>query len=230
MKKYLYKEHNISVNKHVQLKVLTITIAPYISECKAIASLPLIGKKLYEKLKHLFVRWVVLYHVAFSVVENTFFREFLHLFNDELVKYLPRSYTTLTSWVNDFYLKKKATIKNMLQQAKSSIYILFDMWTSNNAITLLGICVYFVDATYNIRDFLILLRRLKKAYSGDNMAVVVQDVIKEFGFQHRLGYFVLDNAENNDICYTAILRSIALHLKKEDRRLRCIGHIINLCA
>lgn len=46
----------------------------------------------------------------------------------------------------------------------------------------------------------------------------------------QLRYFVLDNAKSNNTCVDVLLQNIAPHLTKEHRRLRCMGHIINLVA
>lgn len=54
------------------------------------------------------------------------------------------------------------------------------------------------------------------------------EVIEDYKIRDQLGYFVTDNAGNND---TAIdLLCDLLGLEAESRRLRCLGHIINLAV
>jgi hypothetical protein len=43
-----------------------------------------------------------------------------------------------------------------------------------------------------------------------------------------LGYFVLDNALNNDTTLVELVKTLKFDPK--ERRLRCIGHILNLIA
>ena len=70
-------------------------------------------------------------------------------------------------------------------------------------------------------------------HSGLNIAAVLLAVIKEYGFQDFVGYFVGDNAESNDVAVDAVLRVLypkwSAKMRKQ-RRLRCFGHITNLCA
>ena len=46
----------------------------------------------------------------------------------------------------------------------------------------------------------------------------------------QIGWFVLDNASSNDTCVAEILKGLDIDDTVEHRRLRCLGHIINLAA
>jgi hypothetical protein len=52
--------------------------------------------------------------------------------------------------------------------------------------------------------------------------------ITHFNLQHNLGYFVTDNASNNDTALDALAAEFGFN--SHDRRLRCAGHILNLVA
>ncbi len=64
------------------------------------------------------------------------------------------------------------------------------------------------------------------------MAVVVLDVLSVYAIRNRLGYFVMDNATNNDTMLEAIAREFqavdGIYYDPIEHRLRCIGHVINL--
>jgi hypothetical protein len=56
-------------------------------------------------------------------------------------------------------------------------------------------------------------------------------VLEEMGIVSRLGYFIGDNAGNNDTCWRAICRKLRSDIKEPDsRRVRCLWHILNLAA
>jgi hypothetical protein len=60
-------------------------------------------------------------------------------------------------------------------------------------------------------------------------ALVLLPLLKRFGITaDKLGYFVLDNASNNDTTLAELGKSIGF--KPEEKRLRYIGHILNLIA
>jgi len=72
---------------------------------------------------------------------------------------------------------------------------------------------------------------LEGSHTGANMAEIVMDVLREYGIEEKLGYFVGDNASNND----TLIRHLAEAQVEANRwyngseyRLRCVGHVINL--
>jgi len=56
----------------------------------------------------------------------------------------------------------------------------------------------------------------------------VAAIIRAFKIVDRIGYFVLDNATNNDVAIDQLADEFGFIAK--ERRLRCIGHVINLIA
>lgn len=115
---------------------------------------------------------------------------------------------------------RKILIAEDLRTAKSNIHLSFDMWTSSNSIAFVAVVAHYIDDNMKLQTTLI----------GEVIAEQVVQVIQEYGFEKKLGYFVLDNATSNDTCVEAILREIRPDLMRKERRLRCIGHIINLAA
>jgi hypothetical protein len=57
------------------------------------------------------------------------------------------------------------------------------------------------------------LRELEGRHTGDNQAGVIMRVIEEYGIASKVGYFIIDNAENNKTMMRA-LSSCKLFLLK----------------
>lgn len=77
------------------------------------------------------------------------------------------------------------------------------------------------------------LREVIGEHSGENMAGVLLDLFRDYKISGSIGYFMADNAESNDTCIEAILRALYPGMsakQRKARRLRCFGHITNLCA
>ncbi|KAG9379915.1 hypothetical protein A1F94_008810 [Pyrenophora tritici-repentis] len=63
----------------------------------------------------------------------------------------------------------------------------------------LGIVAHYVDSSGELRDLPIALPQLTGAHTGEAMAEVVMAIFKQFEITvGKLGYFVLDNAHNNN--------------------------------
>jgi hypothetical protein len=65
-------------------------------------------------------------------------------------------------------------------------------------------------------------------HDGKAIAANVLAVIDDYDLRDKVGFFVLDNALNNDTA-VAILGEM-LQFDPKVRRLRCVGHILNLVA
>ncbi len=55
-------------------------------------------------------------------------------------------------------------------------------------------------------QILLAIRQLKGPHTRENQAEIIIEVIKEYELGARIGYFVINNALNNDIAVDAILK------------------------
>jgi hypothetical protein len=73
----------------------------------------------------------------------------------------------------------------------------------------------------------------KRLLFGENQAEVIKKVIREYDLQGNIRYFVTDNATNNDTAIDIALADLMPYLTPKQRlgrRLRCLGHVINLAV
>ena len=92
-----------------------------------------------------------------------------------------------------------------------------------------GICVHHLDAEGELQDYLLGLPELHSAHSGANIASHVGTVLRAFSVNgRRLGYFVLNNALNNNTAIVTLASEFGFN--PAYRRLRCCAHILNLSA
>lgn len=180
--------------------------------------------------QELLIRWIVIMHITFSQVENESFRDLLLCLCKALETYLPRSGTTIKNWLLKEFKRKKAILRKELQNSKSLIHLSFDGWTSPNNMGLIGVVAHYMASNGEVKATLLGLRRLRGAHSGENMAEVVLEVLRDYGIESKIGYFVLDNVASNDVCVRELVQYLSPFIKAEHRRLRCFGHVINLAA
>jgi hypothetical protein len=78
------------------------------------------------------------------------------------------------------------------------------------------------------------MKEIVGEHSGENMSKYVLEVLIQYNIIKNLGYFVIDNAPDNNI----MMASLSLALQRDFRlnynpiyyRIRCQGHIINLAV
>jgi len=97
---------------------------------------------------------------------------------------------------------------------------------------MLAVTAHWTDENYNARSILLAIREIKGEHTGENISVAVYAVVKEFDFIDRIGYFIGDNATNNDTALKALDRRVreggGFGIEYHESRLRCFGHIMNL--
>jgi hypothetical protein len=71
-------------------------------------------------------------------------------------------------------------------------------------------------------------KEITNCHDGEAIAANVLAVINNYNLRDKVGFFVLDNASSNDTA-VAVLRE-TLQFDPKVRRLRCVGHILNLVA
>lgn len=171
-------------------------------------------------------------HLAFAIVENWTFQAFVATLTDHAIELLPTSHSTVKEWVMASFKERRTKIRACLHHSKSRVHLSFDLWSSPNGYALAGVVAHFISNKGQSQAVLLGLRRVEGSHTGDNIAECVLSVLKDYGLEPRhLGCFVLDNATNNDTCLQVM--ADAFRWPREEairRRLRCMGHIINLCA
>ncbi|SCN83712.1 uncharacterized protein FFE2_05497 [Fusarium fujikuroi] len=198
---------------------------------------PLVASSV-ESFRDGLLDWIVTAAIPLNVVTHTHFRSLL-LTPPEIIKAaLPKSGTTVQNWLLTRYNEKRGLLAEELLAASSLISLSFDLWTSPNGYTILGVLAHYITVAGFPTHKVIAFRKLEGAHSGENQAVIIDDVCRTFNLpSHKLGFFTLDNIESNTTCLTALFRrqpshflSYPINEQVQIRRLRCWGHIINLVA
>jgi hypothetical protein len=91
-----------------------------------------------------------------------------------------------------------------------------------------AITAHFCDAKGEIRTLLLGLPHQAGHHIGVNIVLTISAIVQTFGIEQKLGWFVCNNASNNDTCIEAL--SSEFEFDHFERRIRCVGHVINLVA
>lgn len=99
----------------------------------------------------------------------------------------------------------------------------------------MAVVAHYIDCAGARRHVLLAIRSIHGAHTADNISEALQGVIVDFQLNHkeRFGWTVSDNAQTNDKAVDLLLRSLFPWMTKKQRRarrLRCLGHVINVGA
>lgn len=164
------------------------------------------------------------------MIESPQFRRLIQAANPLAEALLWCNHQSLRDSIIAEYHAYVPAVAEHLSAAQSLIHVSFDNWTSTGGqYGMTGICVHHLDGEGELQDYLLGLPELHGAHSGANIASRVATVLRAFGMDgRRLGYFVLDNALNNDTAMVTLASEFGFD--PAYRRLRCCAHILNLGA
>ncbi|KAA8623745.1 Dimer-Tnp-hAT domain-containing protein [Pyrenophora tritici-repentis] len=174
------------------------------------------------------VSWLVENNHPLSEFESPAFRRLIAAANPQAEAALWASHVSVTRFVVRLYDYLKPRVVQQLSRALSKIHISFDGWTTKGGKRgFLGVVAHYVDNKAELRDVPIALPQLSGAHSGEMMAEVVIETLQDFGINAQsIGYFVLDNASNNDCTVEVLAHKYGFNAAH--RRLRCGPHTLNL--
>ena len=184
-----------------------------------------------KTLEFLYLKWITNGNIPFDEVEDKDFRAFIQYCNPVAEERLPRAHSTIKNRLMELYEQGKQNVRNNLRAAISEIHITCDLWTSPNHLPILGINAHFTSESMELEAITLGMKELYGEHSGKNIAGVIYNVCSDFEILNKLGYFVMDNASNNDMLVEHLgdmLREVSILFNPIRRRLRCLGHVINL--
>ena len=121
---------------------------------------------------------------------------------DGLRNTLPKSSTTITNWITKLYRECQTVIKTYFKALPFRIHLSFDMWSSPNHRSYLGIIGHWVTELGELQSATLGFHRFYGPHSGRNIAQSFLDVLDKYEITTKVGYITTDNASNND---TALL-------------------------
>jgi hypothetical protein len=75
--------------------------------------------------------------------------------------------------------------------------------------------------------------RLYGGHSGENLATHIIPILRDWGIDNRIGFFITDNEASNGVAIDHVLSAVETTYKKADRSkrwIRCLPHTLNLVA
>jgi len=155
-------------------------------------------------LEQLLVRWISRCSIPFRMVECPEFRDLLFFLNPGINTWLPTEHHTIQSWTLRAFELEKQRVQQALQSAQSKIHFTVDLWTSTNSKALLGIIGHYFADNGDLRQSVLALRELEGQHTGKNQSQLIMKIIEEYGIASKVGYFMMDNAENNETMIKAL--------------------------
>jgi hypothetical protein len=182
-----------------------------------------------QRFRYAVVLWLLDNNLPMELISRALTRDLFRIVNGEAERALWRSPRSVATYAMRLFYLMQPQIVQALSNAISKIYISFDGWiTKGGTRGFFGIVAHFATSSGEIHDLPIALPQLTGAHTGEAIATAVVATLRSYLITlEKLGYFVLDNAANNDTAIAAVARDFD-NFAATERRLRCGLHTINL--
>jgi hypothetical protein len=182
-----------------------------------------------DQFQRLLVEWIVESNLPFRESENSRLRAIFDYLNPSVdVCQANITHNTVRKSVITAYEKHKEKVVGVLKKSPGLLHISFDGWRSRNRHSMYGTACFFRDENNRPCKIVLGVPEVVSRHSGSNIAAEVLAVIDSFEISDKIGYFTLDNADNNDTAMEAIGAKLGFNGAR--RRGRCFGHTLNLAA
>jgi hypothetical protein len=225
--------HNLT--KDSSKKVLagsTKTIAQIVAEGVLVPQevVTALGSFNQQRFRVAAVMWLVEGNHPLRELRSPSFQEIIALANPAAAEALWVSHNSVSTFVIKLFSAIQPRVIEAIQTARSKIHISFDGWTTKGGKRgFLGIVAHFATVDGIVVDMPIDLPQLVGAYTGERLAKVITSTLTTYGITaENVGYFVLDNASNNDTAVAALARQF--NFTAASRRLCCGPHTLNLVS
>ena len=93
-----------------------------------------------------------------------------------------------------------------MHSTQHKIHLSLDIWTSPNALPTLGVVAHYISEDNELEHTVLALNEIQGPHEGENVALVVLEIVEDWGIVSKLGWLQMDNASNNDTLIRALSR------------------------
>lgn len=180
------------------------------------------------------IDFAVLTDQPFNVVDNPNFSELLDYISKDVAATVLPGRKGFTTEIEKKYGIMKRKVKELLENAGSRCSLVIDGWTSANQLAFQGVIIRFIDRNWILFNIPIDVTPLSGPHNGANIADALYKVLQEYEITSKVLSITTDNATNMDTFFDAfqvmLEEKLGVPFDKENQRIRCLAHIVNLCA
>jgi hypothetical protein len=189
-----------------------------------------------DDLRSKIARLIVSNSLSHRLVESSEFKDVILAANPMAADALFKSHSSIPPRIKANFLQQQQAVKQLLSTSLSYIHLCTDSWTAGpiHHMEFQAINAQFVDQDGQLRKTLLTLPELTNGHSGETVTPHVIEVLQTYEIHHNCGWITADNHGANDTLCRALEAwfegNNLVYLKATSRRLRCLGHIINLAV
>ena len=129
------------------------------------------------------------------------------------------------------YYEKKEEVKLVINKIPGKAAFTADMWTATNGIAFLSLTIHYIDASWELKNFLLDVIPMSVRHTGENMADAIMAVLRKFDLMEKILALTTDNALSMIICSTFMAEELKTEFENQNfAHYRCAAHVLNLAV
>jgi hypothetical protein len=144
---------------------------------------------------------------------------------------LPATGFLIKHWILSAYRVVNMAVSQQFKESSFPVHFSFDLWSSSSHRLFFGLIGHWIKKRGNQKVALLGMERFNGPHTGLNQEAVFWEVLQQYNFIRKVGYFSTYNVTNNNVA----LCELATYFEAEDiafdsisLQICCFGHIINL--
>jgi hypothetical protein len=166
-------------------------------------------------------------NMGFNAANNVAFRKaFRYLRRDVRI---PSPGSLRIRLLNRCQETEENIMANIPPNAKVSIAV--DAWTSPNKLAFLGVVMYYITDTWELKEVLIGFEEIHGSHTGANMAGIIERILRRYKIEDWLLGFTTDSASNNKTLSKTLaeaLGMLSIDWEPEKYHIPCMAHVVQL--
>jgi hypothetical protein len=115
-----------------------------------------------SKFKADILNLIIMKQLPFSIVESEYFINPFTSANPTAAELIPKDGHTIRAWIQQKYKPAKAEMVVLLSESRSTIHLAADIWTSPNALAILGVVAHWMMEDGSRKSILLGLLQMRK--------------------------------------------------------------------
>jgi hypothetical protein len=166
-------------------------------------------------------------NLGFTIARSVAFRRMFRFLNGRIL--IPSLSSIHHRLLTCYVERVLAIIADIPREVKISIAA--DAWTSPDKLAFLAVVACYITDDWELQEVLIGFEQIKGTHTSENVAWIIEAVLKRYDLADQLLGFTFDNASNNTMLSNALtspLCYLSIEWDCESNHIPCMAHVIQL--
>ena len=185
-------------------------------------------KKTNSAIVKFLVKWIVIDMLPFSLVESSYFKDFLEKLNPKFQ--CPSRFALKDSIISEFNIRRSHII-SFIKNIPGYCSFTTDIWSSINNDAFIGVTIHYITNEWELKHFTLEVFKITGSHTGSAIYEFLSNLLEEFDIKKKIISITTDNGSNIVAACNLLKNDFDSYSDMPNFvHCRCICHILNLAV